>query len=118
MWVLLLNDMRSSKFELLQPVFRAESKEALKAYVESQKVPEYKTPMVRFADGPKGIGSEKVTHSFSKGFKAGGPLEWFNAPLDFHEGEYYIDVGTDENLEPAKLEYFKNNVLSIPVLPV
>lgn len=118
MWVLLLNDMRSSKIEILEPVYRAETKEALKAFVESQKVPGYKTPMERFADGPKGIGSEKVIHNFSKGFKQGGPLEWFNAPLDFNEAEYYVDVGTEENLGQAELEYFKNNVLTIPVIPV
>lgn len=117
MWVLLLNDMRSSKVEVLQPVFRHETKEKLKDYLEQQKVPGYQTTMERFGDGPKGIGTEKIIHTFNKGFKQGGPLEWFNAPNDFHEAEHFIDVGTDENLGPIKLEFWKNNVITIPVVP-
>lgn len=38
-WVLMLNDMRSSHYEYVLPVARADTKEALLAFVEGERVP-------------------------------------------------------------------------------
>lgn len=79
MWVLCLNDMRSPKIEILQPVARAETKEALKAFLDREKVEGYK-------DGQWG-----------KGYRAGGPLEWFNAPYDSDEHHHFVQIGSQQD---------------------
>jgi hypothetical protein len=71
MYFLYLNDMRSSNIETLTPVAKGSSVEALKAYVESEKVPYYE-------DG-----------RFGKGFRQGGRLEWFNYPSASFEHQHY-----------------------------
>lgn len=121
MWVLLLNDMRSSQIQNLQPVFRAETKEALKAFVQSQIVEPYRTQGERvlhhttdFIAGTTEINKE---YTWSKCFKHGGPLEWFNKPMDYAEHEHYIDVGTAETwMEEARINY-QNKILSIQTVP-
>lgn len=73
MWVLMLNDMRSSNIENMFPVCRAESYDALLAFVDREKVDPYR-------DGPWG-----------KNFRVGGPLEWYNPPFTF-PSESFIDM--------------------------
>lgn len=104
MWILMLNDMRSGKFEQLSPVVKADTQEKLKAFVESQKVSHYKTPAQRFADGPKGIGSEIVNYEYHKGFVQGGPLEWYNQPSGFNEDNHFVDLSSYDDETKLKLE--------------
>ena len=61
-FILCLNDMRSPKIEILTPVARATTVEALKAFVAENKVPPY-------MDG-----------NWSKCFRQGSLLEWYNPP--------------------------------------
>jgi hypothetical protein len=62
MYVLVLNDMRSSNIEHLTPVACAESYAELEALLSRERVEPY-------SDGRWG-----------KSFRAGGPLEWRNPP--------------------------------------
>lgn len=70
-WVLMLNDMRSAKFESLSPAARAPTREELEALVAEETVELYQ-------DG-----------RWRKTFRRGGPLEWFNRPASV--GEHYVD---------------------------
>jgi len=79
MWVLLLNDMRASNIENIQPCFRAESKEQLRAFLEAESVDGYK-------DG-----------QWSKAYRQGGPLEWCNPPWDHDDHLHFQDAGTEDD---------------------
>jgi len=81
MYVLCLNDMRSSKIEILQDVARAETKEQLKAFVEKHKVEPYLTD-----------------ERWSKVFKQDGILEWFNPPYDHQEEHHFRHITPIEKL--------------------
>lgn len=64
-YVLFLNDMRSSNIEILEPVARASSVSALESLLSKERVPAY-------SDG-----------NWGKAYRKGGPLEWFNEPSDY-----------------------------------
>ena len=51
-------------------VARFDTKEAVLAFIEGEKVPPYQDP------GPGGF--DQGTINFNKGFRKDGPLEWFN----------------------------------------
>jgi hypothetical protein len=94
MWVLMLNDMRASQVEILHPVCRAESREALEAFLERESVAGYQ-------DGQWG-----------KAFRQGGPLEWYNPP--WMPEESFLYMGTeDDHAERARQKY-RENVMSLP----
>lgn len=120
MWVLLLNDMRSANIENLQPVFRAETKEALKAFVESQKVPPYKTDgnRVLYHASDAIAGTTTVDHDYKWGkcFKHDGPLEWYNKPYDHDEHRHYVNPGSEEDWVQETRNNYRNQILSIPLL--
>jgi hypothetical protein len=121
MWVLLLNDMRSSKSENLQPVVRAETKEALKAFVESQKVEPYVTDGTRVlhhtTDSMAGTTEVTDGYKWGKSFKFGGPLEWFNKPNEFNDNNY-VDVGTEDSWVEAARNDYRNQIVVIPTIPL
>lgn len=66
MWVLYLNDMRGPKSEVLTPAAWAESRQALEDLVERELV--------------AGYVDSRPPREWSKNFRTGGPLEWFNPP--------------------------------------
>lgn len=70
MWALRLNPM-TDRAERVDIVAIADTREALERLLENESVPNYK-------DG-----------GYSKNFRQGGPLEWFNPPLG---GQAWIDV--------------------------
>jgi len=82
MWVLLLNNMRSAKVERLTPVARAETQEALEAFMDREKVESYTTG----SDAPNSF-----DHAWHKTFRKGGLLEWFNRPSFLRET--FLDAG-------------------------
>lgn len=88
MWILQLNDMRSSKIEISTTVVRAETKEELESFIERERVEGYHDD------------------NWGKGFRKDGPLEWFNQPSNNHF-EPYVDMGL----------WWQNNVMSIPEIP-
>jgi hypothetical protein len=89
MWILMLNDMRSAHFEDLEPVARAATKEALVELVKREQVETYK------GEGPNAY---KPTIMYSKNFREGGPLEWFNLPFG---DRHFVDVGDADQNHPA-----------------
>lgn len=74
MWILLLNDMRSSKIEMRREVARAETKQALVDFMARERVEPYR-------DGHWG-----------KSFRQGGLLEWCNPPYDFELESHFFDA--------------------------
>lgn len=83
-WFLLLNDMRSGHIEDLQPVAFASTRETLEELIRRETVPAYQTE------------DWKV---WFKTFRQGGPLEWFNRPMEggffdhwhFVQASRYVD---------------------------
>lgn len=73
-WILYLNDMRSSKCEVLTKVCRADTREELVALLERESVEMYR-------DG-----------GWVKTLRKGGPLEWFNAPYSFDDDRHFVEV--------------------------
>ena len=108
MWMLYLNDMRSSNIETLTAVARAEDKETLENLLISEKVESY-------SDGRWG-----------KSFRKGGPLEWFNKPwtIDEEEGRVIVKILPLEDIlhrEHLALdlhirEEYKHEVESVPLI--
>lgn len=92
MWVLQLNPMPSNA-EVVTPVGYAETREKLEAYLAAETVEPYQ-------DG-----------QWSKAFRKGGPLEWYNPPLG---GEAFInipamvDIGTQEDWAHQASERYQN----------
>lgn len=85
MWILQLNDMRSSKIEQLTTICRSENKEDLTILISRELVEPYR-------DG-----------NWYKVFRQGGFLEWFNPP-DIYSGIVKIDT-LEEWLINAKNQY-------------
>ena len=96
-WILLLNDMRSSNIEILVPVARAENRSDLEALLTREKVTPYRTD-----------------DRWCKSFRQGGPLEWFNAPFSFDDGQTFVNVGTREDWMIRAGEDWDRKVMSIP----
>lgn len=101
MWVLVLNPMRG-RFEESNPVARAITKEELEAFVARERVEPYS--------------DEGRDHSWSKTFRRGGPLEWFNPPAlgDDSMGRGFVDVGTAEDWAVRARMRFEEQILSLP----
>lgn len=81
MWILFLNMMKN-RSESLTPVARGGSEESLKRFMERERVEPYKD------DGFSDHSGSNTT--FTKVFRQGGPLEWFNG---MELGGRIIDVG-------------------------
>ena len=89
-WVLSLNDMRGSHFEVWTPMAYAESREALLRFLERERVEVY----VESTGMPATSPATDPTSSFdyqcnptrwSKSHRKGGPLEWYNRPFPGNE---------------------------------
>jgi hypothetical protein len=96
MWILQLNDMRG-RTENFRQVARGESKEALQAWVEREKVETYDDGIWR------------------KSFPVGHPLEWCNTPWD--EGmhfPHYVDVGTLDEAVQGTIDDWNGIINRLP----
>ncbi len=100
MFILQLNPMMGN-FEQLNPVACSETVEALKAFIESQRVEPYTDD-----DGAGMIGQR-----LNKSFRKGGPLEFLNPP---DRGECIVNVGTAEEWAQSARLRFAERVLSLP----
>ena len=88
MWLLQLNDMRSPRIEIMTPVARAESRAVLMALLTREDTAPYR-------DG-----------QWSKRFRQGGPLEWFNPPSFGEMDECLFEmVSLDTFLERQRAAY-------------
>lgn len=92
-YVLHLNDMRSPKYEMLQPICWANSKEALEQLLEQEKVEPYKE------DRP----GSWVGAFWGKSYRKGGPLEWCNPPYIHDEDRHYAEYECDTEPGPGDL---------------
>lgn len=119
MWVLFLNDMRSGNVERLQPVCRAPSREDLLAILAREKVPAYtdrgERTLVHTTDFMAGQVEHNSDYGWSKVYRQGGPLEWFNPPRN--EGpDHFRDAGTREDWMRKAGDNYDRQVMSTPVL--
>lgn len=97
MFVLFLNHMTGS-YENSVAIARAGSREALEALLVRERVEPYR-------DG-----------NWSKTFRRGGPLEWFNAHDRIPNEHCGIrDVGTADSWAAAARENFDRQVMSMPL---
>jgi hypothetical protein len=98
MWILQLNPM-TGQAENVVPIVRAESREALEAFVNAETVEPYQ-------DG-----------RFHKVFRQGGTLEWFNPPFGdqaFINVPAFVDIGTEEDWAARARERFQQIQFDIP----
>jgi len=98
MWILQLNPM-TGQAENVVPVVRAESREALEAFMVAESGPMY-------MDG-----------RWSKCFKQGGLLEWFNPPFGdqaFINVPCFVDIGTEDDWAARARERFQQIQFDIP----
>lgn len=100
MWILRLNDMRSSNVETMTSVARAETREELEALVHREQVPRYD--------------EVEIGRTWRKEHRKGGPLEWCNPISGVHHGEGYCYVGDIDDWERQARERFAAAVLSLP----
>lgn len=84
MWMLRLNDMRSSNIENLQNICVAESKEELESFLKNQEAESYND-----------TGSNSIhgsSYTYQKSYKKGGPLEWYNKPYEFQIDKHVFSL--------------------------
>lgn len=96
MFVLMLNDMRSSNIENLKPVVRAETAEEIESFLERETVDNYRDDR------------------WSKVYKQGGPLEWYNPPWSFEQ--HIIDVGTEDDWVNDAIEAYQRQIIALPTI--
>lgn len=105
MYVLMLNDMRSAHFEELQPAARAETVEQLRILIAHEQVELYQST---------GANAYSASHTYSKAFREGGLLEWFNEPLPSRDAEHFVHVGTADDWAATARSEHEQMVMAIP----
>lgn len=93
--------MRAANVETIQPRYRAETKEELKAFLEREAADE----------------SYTTDDRWGKVFKKDGPLEWFNPPWDHDDHLHFQDVKTEDDWAASAREQYRNEVMSLPLIP-
>ena len=96
MWILMLNDMRSSKAGHLKAVAKSETKEKLEIFIQSELVDPYRE------DG------------WYKYFRRGGLLEWCNPPT--YDDEAFCAVEPIEEIIKKTTESYNAKLKSIPTI--
>ena len=124
-FVLLLNDMRAQKTEVLTPVCRASTREALLTLLNRERVAQYAdvgphhiahtTDAVAQIFGGTVV-EEREEYCWTKSFRKGGPLEWFNPPWG-DDASAIRDVGSLELWIEQTCQAYERDVLSIPEPP-
>jgi hypothetical protein len=125
MWILCLNDIRHGRFEDLTPVVRADTKKALELFVDSERCEPYTDCGDRTIihdtdsiaqDAGRAVPEQIEGYRWSKVFKKGGPLEWYNPPNDSFP--CFRHIGTlDENIGAAIArvhEWWNREIMVIP----
>jgi len=96
MFILKLNDMRSSNIENLTFIVRAETREELEQFLERETVEYYPD------DG------------WGRQYRKGGPLEWCN-PLSSCDNNI-VNVGNADEWAANARRQFEEEVMSLPVV--
>jgi len=102
MFVLQLNPMMEHH-EVMEPVARAETIGALKAFVESERVEPYSDD----------AGMNMCGGKLRKSFRKNGPLEYLNPP---DRNECIVDVGTPEDWAARAIERYHLKISRLPLL--
>lgn len=89
------------RHESLEPVARAETKEALEAFMAKERTDPYTTPNEDCYGGP---------HSLNKVFNKGGPLEYYNPP---DRAQCFQQVSLDDWIAAAVRDW-NDRILVIP----
>ena len=100
MIVVLMNDMRASQIEIINPRFRAETREQANTYLETQ-----------LADEPY---RDTTWH---KVYKRGSPLEWMNAPWSSDDHRHFQDIGTEDEWASNARRSYQEQIMSLPLVP-
>jgi len=87
--------MRGPKSEILEPAFRADTREELVAFLARERVDPYR-------DGRWG-----------KVYRQGGPLEWFNEPMGFEEERAFVEI----DIEAAVANFLKRIAVQMNLVP-
>lgn len=100
MYILRLNDMRGPKVEVLTDICIADTKEELENFIKTETVESYK--------------DETPENKWTKVFKKGGPLEWYNPPTSIDH--CFMEILSEEDYVERKRTEYKNFLESIPRL--
>lgn len=107
MFVLLANPMRD-RCEVVRPVARASTREALIAFIARERVEHY------VDEFPGGHGNElERSYAFHKVFRKGGPLEWFNMP-DINDPGVIVGVPSRQQVMENAGLHWDETMRSIP----
>lgn len=98
-WALSLNPMRG-RTEERRPVARAATKDALEEYIVRERVPEY-------SDVGDNSNFPGEPYTYKKVFRKGGPLEWYNFPLQPEPaGNHFQEIPSEAMwVENARAEW-------------
>jgi hypothetical protein len=126
---LFLNDMRSSHVEELTRVCRADSVEELQALIDRERVELYTDTgshaIVNYTDSVARNAGRAVlepipAYRWGKGFRKGGPLEWFNPPHEYKlTPQFVVTVPSEqEYLDKVRIDYQQTifNVIHVSTL--
>lgn len=97
MFILRLNDMRTSHVENLTSIARADTPDELMQLMENEKVEPY---------------SEHNNGHWDKSYQKGGPLEWYNEPFSLEHSIIGV-LSEDEWVADARRRY-KDEIMSLP----
>lgn len=99
-YVLCLNHMKSPKIEMTDVICWSESKKDLEWLLESEHVGHYSDSgehaILHYSDGMAQAAGKVVKehvndYTWGKTYRKGGPLEWYNEPLEvFHQGIHEV----------------------------
>lgn len=106
-WALCLNPMRGQAEERT-PVARANTKEALERFLAQEKVEPYDdiSDNMNFPDRP---------YTYRKVFRKGGPLEWFNWPMQPEPtGNHFQQIPSEEDFVNAARADWGQNIGLLP----
>jgi hypothetical protein len=81
-FVLYLNDMRSPKIEIVEPVAASNDRAALVAWMEGELHRNEAGVIEAWSDTSGEETGHHNTRKWGKSFKKGGPLEWYNKPWE------------------------------------
>ena len=123
-YLLMLNDMRSSRSEHLTIVGRGDTLEELQAFVAGEKVEPYTDAgehvQTHSTDFSAQLNGPSVEHTpyykYHKVFRKGGPLEWYNPPNDNDVPYYFRKIRNLDEVIADTVNAYNADMAAIPIL--
>jgi hypothetical protein len=119
-YLLLLNDMRGSKSEILEPVARATDPQKLIDFMQRERVEPYRdnglNVLPHTTDQLAGTTEIRPNYTYGKSFRQGGPLEWYNSPFNEEHArqEHIVQTGTREDWAQQASEDWDRRIGAFP----